>query len=409
MEIPIIINFEQLAGTYEITPASEIKDRIGRFQSLLQREGIDGALIQQLIDRFYFSGSIQDGVIIIPAEGEAIFLCRRSISRAGRESTLQIVPFKSFRELPDALVNMGISDSARLGLELDVIPAALHLRYVSLFPNTDWADLGGLVREVRAVKSTYEIDRIRAAGIQVGRIMERAAEVLSPGLREVDLASVLEMRARELGHQGILRMRGFNQELFYGHIITGEHASFMSHIDAPSGGMGLNPSIAQGAGYRVIQKGDPVNVDFVGNVQGYLIDQTRLMFLGQPDATLSDGFRQARDIQDRVIDAARPGVTWSSLYDIALSAADELGVLDRFMGPPGEQVRFIGHGVGLEVDEYPFLAPRLDMELQQGMVFALEPKIFHPGRGLTGIEDTYLVTRDGTERLTVTEREIIVV
>jgi len=402
-------NFEKLAGTYETTPASEITDRIGRFQILLQREEIEAAFIQQLIDRFYFSGTVQDGVIIIPAEGEPVFLCRRSVSRAEKESALRIVPFRSFKDLPGALQEFQVSDGPKLGLELDVIPAAMHLRYRSLFPNAQWADLGSLIREVRAVKSPYEIERIRAAGIQVGMVMEKAAQVLNPGMREVDLASQLEGRARELGHQGILRMRGFNQELFYGHIISGEHASLMSHIDAPSGGMGTNPSVAQGAGYRVIQKGDPVNVDFVGNVQGYLIDQTRLMCLGQPDTVLSDGFRQAREIQERVIEAARPGVTWSSLYDIAVKGAEELGVHDRFMGPPGEQVRFVGHGIGLEVDEYPFLAPRLDMEIQQGMVFALEPKIFHPGRGLTGIEDTYLVTQDGTERLTVTEREIIVV
>jgi Xaa-Pro dipeptidase len=148
-------------------------------------------------------------------------------------------------------------------------------------------------------------------------------------------------------------------------------------------------------------------VDFVGNVGGYLIDQTRLMVIGDLDEGLEEGFNQARDIQDRVVLDARPGDAWSSLYDTAVSAAGEMGVADRFMGPPGEQVRFVGHGVGLEVDEYPFLAPRLDFPLEGGMVFALEPKVFHPGKGITGIEDTYLVTGDGVERLTVTEREII--
>lgn len=399
--------FEQLTGTYDRVPAEETGARISRFQGLLDREGISGALIIQLIDRFYFSGTIQDGILIVPAKGDPKYLCRRSVERARAESGLEVVPFRSLREVPLLMEDMGLGGSLRLGLELDVVPAALHLRFSSLFPDADWVDLGGLVREVRAVKSPFEIDRIRAAGIQVGKVMDLAARVLEEGMREVDFASRLEQRARELGHQGILRMRGFNQELFYGHIITGEHSARMSHIDAPSGGVGMNPSIAQGAGFRVIRRGDPVSVDFVGNVGGYLIDQTRLMVIGDLSRDLEEGFAQARDIHDRVAAAAAPGVRWSELYDIACDTAEGLGIADRFMGPPGEQVRFVGHGVGLEVDEYPFLAPRLDLELLPGMVFALEPKIFHPGKGITGIEDTYLVTDSGVERLTVTEREIL--
>jgi Xaa-Pro dipeptidase len=400
-------DFESIALTYNIVPETEIRSRISRFQSLLQREEIKAAVIVQLIDRFYFSGTIQDGVLLIPAEGDPRYLCRRSVERAKAETPLQVVPFKSFKEIPPSLEDLGVLHAARLGLELDVIPAGLFTRFAALVPQADWRDLGPIVREVRAIKSPYEIERIRAAGVQVGKVLDTARETLTEGMREVEFASVLEKRARELGHQGILRMRGFNQELFYGHIITGEHSALMSHIDAPSGGKGINPSIAQGAGFRNIQRDDPVSVDFVGNVGGYLIDQTRLMVIGDLDESLEEGFNQARDIQDRVVQDARPGAAWSSLYDTAVSAAGEMGVADRFMGPPGEQVRFVGHGVGLEVDEYPFLTPRLNFPLEPGMVFALEPKIFHPGKGITGIEDTYLVTDDGLERLTVTEREII--
>ena len=400
-------DFENIALSYNITPESEISDRIARFQKILQREEIKAAIILQLIDRFYFSGTIQDGVLIIPAEGDPRYLCRRSVDRARSETPIEIAAFKSFKEIPPALEDLGVLPSSRLGLELDVIPAGLFTRFAALVPQADWRDLGPLVREVRAIKSVYEIERIRAAGVQVGKVIDTAREVLTEGMREVEFASILEKKARELGHQGILRMRGFNQELFYGHIITGEHSALMSHIDAPSGGKGINPSIAQGAGFRKIQRNEPVSVDFVGNVGGYLIDQTRLMVIGDLDEGLEEGFNQARDIQDRVVLDARPGDAWSSLYDTAVSAAGEMGIADRFMGPPGEQVRFVGHGVGLEVDEYPFLAPRLDFPLEGGMVFALEPKVFHPGKGITGIEDTYLVTDDGLERLTVTEREII--
>lgn len=400
-------DYDSIALTYNIVPEEEIRSRISRFQKILQREEIRAAVIMQLIDRFYFAGTIQDGVLIIPAEGDPRYLCRRSMERARAESPLQLVPFKSFKEVPLSLEDLGALHATRLGLELDVIPAALFSRFGALVPEADWRDLGPLVRETRAIKSAYEIERIRAAGVQVERVLDTAREALAEGMKEVEFASILEKRARELGHQGILRMRGFNQELFYGHILTGSDSSLMSHLDAPSGGKGVNPSIAQGAGFKVIQRDEPVSVDFVGNVGGYLIDQTRLMVIGDLDEELENGFRQARSIQDRVVQAVLPDIPWSSLYDTAVKAAAEMGIEDRFMGPPGEQVRFVGHGVGLEVDEYPFLAPRLDLPLKAGMVFALEPKIFHPGIGITGIEDTYLVTDKGLERLTVTEREII--
>ena len=398
-----MFTFEKIALSYNTVPETEIGLRISRFQEVLRREEVQAALLLQLIDRFYFSGTIQEGVLIIPSQGDPRYLCRRSVQRARRETPLEVVPFASLKEVPLALG----SHVDRLGFELDVVPAGLFTRFSTLFPKSEWRDLGPLVREVRAVKSPYEIERIRAAGFQVGKVIDTAREVLTEGMREVDFASSLEKRGRELGHQGILRMRGFNQELFYGHIITGEHASLMSHLDAPSGGIGMNPSVAQGAGFRTIRKGDPVSVDFVGCVDGYLIDQTRLMVIGNLDDGLEEDFEKARTIQDRVIETAGPGVKWSSLYDRAVRTAEELGAGDRFMGPPGEQVRFVGHGIGLEVDEYPFLAPKMEMELQAGMVFALEPKIFQPGKGITGIEDTFLVTEDGLERLTVTEREII--
>ena len=398
-----MVDFQSLAFSYSIVPESEIRRRISDFQSLLVQEGIHAALLLQLVDRFYFSGTIQDGVLIIPAEGDPRLLCRRSVERARKETCIDVVPLASLREVPLALG--GKPDV--LGLELDVIPAATFTRFSTLFPGAQWRDLGPLARRIRAVKSPYEIERIRAAALQVEMVMKTAREILSEGMREIDFASVLEKRARELGHQGILRMRGFNQELFYGHIISGSDSAIMSHLDAPSGGVGVNPSVAQGAGFRVIGKDEPVSVDFVGCVGGYLIDQTRLMVIGDLEEDLLQGFDKAVSIQDEIAGRARPGVRWSSLYEAGVQKANQLGVEDRFMGPPEEQVRFVGHGLGLEIDEYPFLAPRQDRVLEEGMVFAVEPKIFYPGKGITGIEDTFLLTEEGAERLTVTERTII--
>src|SRR6185369_9875851 len=88
------------------------------------------------------------------------------------------------------------------------------------------------------------------------------------------------------------------------------------------------------------------------------------------------------------------------LWERARTMADEAGLGDRFMGPPGDQARFVGHGVGLELDELPVLAPGFKAPLREGMTIAIEPKFVFPGQGAVGIENTFLVTAQGGEKLT---------
>ena len=107
--------------------------------------------------------------------------------------------------------------------------------------------------------------------------------------------------------------------------------------------------------------------------------------------------------------AAKPSATGGELYDLAVGLAAELGYGEYFMGHGDERIPFVGHGVGLELDEYPFLARGQDMPLEKGMVIALEPKLIYPGLGVVGIENTHLVTDDGLETLTVSEEDIIIV
>jgi Xaa-Pro aminopeptidase len=194
-------------------------------------------------------------------------------------------------------------------------------------------------------------------------------------------------------------MRGFNQEMFYGHVMAGPTAAVVSHFDTPTGGLGLAPALAQGPSSRVIGRGEPVVVDLIGNESGYLSDVTRVFSLGHPDATFEAAFEASLAVEKAVVEAARPGVAASHLYQVAVDAASETQFGKHFMGD-SYKVGFVGHGMGLEVDEYPFLARGADLALSEGMVFALEPKFIFAGRGVVGVEDTYLVTSEGLERLT---------
>jgi Xaa-Pro dipeptidase len=200
-------------------------------------------------------------------------------------------------------------------------------------------------------------------------------------------------------------MRGFNQEIFYGHVFAGRTAAVTSFGDAPTGGQGLAPALAQGPSRRRIERGEAVIVDLVGNCDGYLCDQTRSFCLGEPSAHLRKASETALRILEEVETAGRPGLPASALYELALRRAGESGFGSCFLGSE-HKVSFVGHGIGLEVDEYPFIARGFDLPLEAGMVFAVEPKFIFHGEGVVGVEDTFLVTDNGLEPLTRSPREL---
>jgi len=228
-------------------------------------------------------------------------------------------------------------------------------------------------------------------------------------MTDLELAAELEFAARKQGHQGISRMRGFNSELFYGHIFSGADSAAPAFLDAPLGGIGVNPSIGQGASYKTIKAGQPIIVDFAGAFDGYLVDQTRTLCISGLDDKLVKAYEDMVRIQDRLKELARPGAIWGEIYDECYGLACELGYKDHFMGNAGAQVSFIGHGIGVEIDEYPFIARGFSEQvLEEYMTFAFEPKAVYAGLGAVGIENTFWVADDGLKHITFSNEELAV-
>nr|MBL0712107.1 aminopeptidase P family protein [Desulfobacterales bacterium] len=169
------------------------------------------------------------------------------------------------------------------------------------------------------------------------------------------------------------------------------------------------PAVAQGAGFNRIKPRQPILLDYVFAWQGYIADHTRIFALGELPSDLMRAHQAMLDLQDILREQARPGVRAGDLYDTAVAWAAENGWGDWFMGADDQRVRFIGHGVGLELDEYPFLAEGQDMALETGMTIALEPKLIIPGQGVVGIENTHVVTADGLETLTCFDQAVQIV
>jgi Xaa-Pro dipeptidase len=384
-------------------PREEVESRLAAFQAALGAAGYAGAVVVQSTDLYYLTGTSQSAHLVVPAAGEPVLHVRKTLERARLESPLtRVEPFRSLGELPAALAAAGVPGGL-VGFELDVLPAARYLDYVRRLPGYEIGDCSASIRRLRAVKSHWELERIREASSMLAGVADRVAGVLREGMTEIELAAELEAWLRRQGHQGILRMRAFNGEAHYGTIAAGAAAAEPGGTDTPLVGVGPNAYVGKGASDHPIARGEPVIVDLVAASQGYVSDQTRTFSLGPVAPDLHDAYERAREILGRVAAEARPGVLASRLHDLSVELAGDRREAFASAG----RVSFVGHGFGLEIDEPPFLARGYDEPLEQGMVFAVEPKFVYPGIGAVGIENSYAVTADGVEQLTTAPEELV--
>ncbi len=391
-----------------MVPLEQIERRVGALQTALADAGLDAAVLVQHTDLAYFSGTNQQAHLVVPAGGAPRLLVRRTFDRAVRESPLQAVsPMRSLSELGVALKEAGVEPGARVGFELDVLPARSYLSYVERLAGYDLEDCSAAVRGVRAVKSSWEIEQMREAASQVDAAARAAPGLIGVGISESKVQLELESVLRGAGHQGQLRYRGFNQEMHYGQVLGGPSGAVPGYSDSPLCGPGPNPALGKGADGHVLRAGDPVIVDLVGGHDGWLADQTRTFFVGRAPDDLRDAYSTAVEILRATERGTRPGTAPSALFELAEEMAVQAGLGEHFMGAGPDRVRFLGHGVGMEIDELPVLAPGFDRPLVEGNVIAIEPKFVFPGRGAVGIENMYAVTSDGVVAITTAPEELI--
>jgi Xaa-Pro dipeptidase len=391
-----------------VIPEHEIEWRLGRFRSELRADGLDGAVIVQSTDLAYLSGTNQQAHLVVPVEGDPVLLVRRVLRRAREESPLVGVrDLPSLSRLSPALEAAGLGRGCDVGFELDVLPAARYLSYLSRLEGHVIGDCSQALRRTRAIKSEWELERMRIAAAQVRVAVEAVPALIRPGVAESQVQLEVERALRQAGHQGQLRFRGFNQEMHYGQVLGGPSGAVPGYSDSPLCGPGPNPVLGKGPGGHVLASGDPVIVDLVGGHDGYLADQTRTFSVGAAPDDLRRAYHVSVSILRAVEQGMRPGVAASALFELAERMAGDEGLADHFMGHGGDRVRFVGHGVGLEIDELPVLAPGFDAPLEAGNVVAVEPKFVFPGRGAVGIENMYAVTEEGWEMITTASEELI--
>ncbi|MBN1573082.1 MAG: aminopeptidase P family protein [Deltaproteobacteria bacterium] len=381
--------------------ADELSRRSKVAADAVSEAGLDGLLILQDCDIYYFTSTAQSGALFISGNGEGVFYVIRDFERARAESRFpNIVPLRGLKLLPDALREGGFENLKRIGLEFDVLPVKNYLYLKKLFPKMEFADASSIIRKIRSVKSPVERELMVKAGEMHTEMFNALPSLFTPGAREIDIAAGIEAFFRKSGHQGIIRMRGFNQKLFYGVALSGTSGAVTSTLDGPVSGPGLSPSFPQGASAKVIGKNEAILVDMVSAYEGYVADGARTLYI----ESLPEKAREAHDcslmVEKRIVSLARPGAVTGEIYEEAKRMADDSGFGENFMGLPGKNVPFVAHGIGLELDELPVISRGGKDILEVGNVIALEPKFVFDDIGAVGVENSYFIGPDGPELLT---------
>ncbi|QYR20731.1 Xaa-Pro peptidase family protein [Paenibacillus sp. sptzw28] len=393
----------------------ELKARIHRLQQLMEKERIDAFLVTQHVDLYYLTGSMQAGYAFIPAEGDATFYVRRSVDRARREAAVRVLPMPSLRQFRTVLEQdypavFSAGSAFQVATEMDVLPALTYDKLSSTVcaGGGSLVDGSALIRRVRMIKSASEIHRIEGAAQAAAEALGAAVSMLKEGMSELELMARIEYEIRLRGHTGIMRTRSYNMEIMTGMLGSGEAAAEPSAFDGPAGGRGLGPAAAQSVSRRQIGRNEPILIDIGCCIDGYVIDQTRTAVIGTLPDDLAAAYSHAEAIIRQTERLMQPGASCNSLYAASLEQAADAGLSAHFMGFGADQVKFLGHGIGLEVDEWPVLARGFAEPLEPGMVLAVEPKFTFPGRGVVGIENSYLITSQGPRQLTKSPEGLIV-
>ena len=381
------------------TPKEEIETRLNALRNKLKENNVSFAVIIQNVDLFYFTGTVQKGVLVVPAEEHPLFFVEKSLYRAGMESPLDITPIKKDKDVKKILTEKKIL-KGKGGMELDVVPVTLFERWKSILEYDNIVDISQLIKDIRLIKSEFELTQIIKSGEIISSVFKKAKEIIKEGMRELDIDAELQAESRRLGHHGYIRMRGFNQEMMNIYITHGFSGTITSFADVPISGVGISPAIAQGASTNIVQRGIPVMVDFGGAYNGYITDETRIYVIGEIKEKYKHAYDTAIEILENIISFAKEGTNAADIYLKAEEIARREKLEENFMGHGEGQVGFLGHGFGLEINEFPVFTPRHNIILKEGMTFAIEPKFIFPNEGAVGVEVDYIVRKDRLQRIT---------
>lgn len=373
-----------------------------RIQQAMRQEEADGCLLTMNMNLYYVSGQVFNGYFYLPAEGRPYWF----VKRLTVPETNQVHVIRKPEQMPELFRDLNLAMPRKLLLEADELSYNEYIRLQHVFRAEATGNASALIRHIRMIKTPWEIEQMRISARRHEAVYREIPACYRPGMRDVELQIEIEKRMRMHGSLGYFRAFGSNMDIFMGSLLAGENAGEPSPFDFALGGKGIHASGPLGANGTLLREGTTVMADMSGNYTAYQTDMTRVFSIGKLPDRAYRVHRVALEIQARMERTAKPGVSCAELYRDALAMAGQEGLKDCFMGTRF-QAKFVGHGVGLEINELPVLTTRSKDILQPGMTFAFEPKFVLAGIGAVGIENTFLVTDSGVEKMTLLDENII--
>lgn len=381
---------------------NELELKWRRIQQAMRQEEADGCLLTMNMNLYYVSGQVFNGYFYLPAEGRPYWF----VKRLTIPETNQVHVIRKPEQIPDFFRDLNLAMPRKLLLEADELSYNEYIRLQHVFRAEATGNASALIRHIRMIKTPWEIEQMRISARKHEAVYREIPACYRPGMRDIELQIEIEKRMRVHGSLGYFRAFGSNMDIFVGSLLAGENAGEPSPFDFALGGTGMHASGPLGANGTLLEEGTTVMADMSGNYTAYQTDMTRVFSIGKLPDRAYRVHRVALEIQARMERTAKPGVSCAELYRDALAMAGQEGLEDCFMGTH-LQAKFVGHGVGLEINELPVLTTRSKDILQPGMTFAFEPKFVLAGIGAVGIENTFLVTDSGVEKMTLLDENII--
>lgn len=381
--------------------SQDIKLRLERIQKVMQVMNMDACILSSEVNVFYCTGLIYNGYFYLPAEGEAIHFVKRP--KVNLPNTISIYKPEMIVE---KLEEKGLKLPKTALVEKDVLSYNSISRLQAALRIEQTEDASYLLRRLRAEKTDYEVEQVRACARKHEAVYKLIPSLYKKGMKDIELQIEIERQMRLHGSIGIFRSYGESMDIHMGSLLTGHNAEVASPFDFALGGAGTNPSLPLGASGQTLKEGQTIMVDMAGNYSPWMTDMTRVFSIGRTTDLAYKAHQVSIDIQRKLMEVSQIGTSCAEMYNIALEMVKENQLEPYFMGTD-LQAKFIGHGVGLEINEPPVLTPRSKEILTKNTIFALEPKFVIPGVGAVGIENTFLVTDKGLEKITQLEEEII--
>lgn len=377
--------------------------RISKIQAAMRQNSLDAMLVASNANIFYLSGTFFRGYIWVPAEGKPVFFVIRPNNIPEGENIFHI---RKPEQIPNLLTEHAIPLPEVFGLELDSLTYSTVERLKKLFPEARLGNASPALSKARLTKTPLELQMMREDGAHQVAAYRRIQHCYRTDMTDLEFQIEIERMLRLEGSLGTLRVAGNLMEINMGNVISGDNADYPSPYDFSMGGKGMSPAMPGGADGTTMRMGTTVMVDMNGCFNGYQTDLTRVWQLGDIPELAVKAHECSRHILRTLEKMAVPGVSCSELYEEAVRIAREEGLEEYFMGHR-QKAAFIGHGVGIELNEAPVVTPRSKTLLEENMTIALEPKFVIPHVGAVGVENTYIVTPAGLENITPFPEQLV--